>query len=119
MEQTIKQYLAYFPIILVALQVAANSMFLLMPDLYYQSGFYLNLLLGTNGLFAIFLVLFTFRFRFCRLSRWAAVAECLFALNYAIVKEDSLYNILFQIIVGSIALLLTVKYLYNGIRAEN
>ena len=54
--------IVYFPVLLVTLQVAANFLFLAEPELYYSIGFYLNTFLGTNMLFALFLVVFTFSF---------------------------------------------------------
>jgi hypothetical protein len=65
---------------------------------------------GVNILFAIFLLSFTYWFKFCTVSRFAAWAEVMFAVNYIIVQQDNLYNILFQIIVGALALMLTFKY---------
>ena len=102
--------IVYFPVLLVALQVAANYLFLINPELYYSTGFYLNTFLGTNMLFALFLVVFTFSFGFCKISRSAAVVECLFGVNYLIVQEDNLYNILFQIIAGTAAIFLTIVH---------
>lgn len=102
-----KLFVIYFPIILVAGQVLVNLLSFVDNDLYLKMGFYLNTFFGTNVLFAIFLVAFTYMFKFCAVSRAAAIAECLFAVNFMIVQEDNLYNILFQVIVGIIALIVT------------
>ena len=106
----IKTFIIYFPILLVALQVLVNIFGIICPEVYIKAGFYLNTFLGTNILFAIFLLAFTFSFNFCAVSRFSAIAELLFAVNFLIVKEDNLYNIIFQITSGSIALLLTYNY---------
>lgn len=88
-------------------QVAVNIMSFVWLDGYMKYAFYLNHFFGCNMLFAVFMVAFTHWFKFCALSRYAAWAELLFGINYLFVQEDNLYNILFQIIVGSVALLLT------------
>jgi len=106
----IKKFLIYFPVILVSLQVAVNFLALIDRPTYDAFGFYLSLFVGTNIFFAAFLVTFTFAFNFCLVSRASAIAELLFGLNYLIVQEDSLYNILFQIITGIIALYITYRY---------
>jgi hypothetical protein len=110
MKHRLKIFIIYFPVILVGCQVAVNLLSFVSPKLYNELGFYLNTFFGTNVLFAVFLVLFTFLLRFCEVSRWAAIAELLFALNFLIVKQDNLYNIMFQIIVGIIAITLTFIY---------
>lgn len=95
---------------LVSLQVFINVLALVNKPIYYYLGFYLNTFLGTNILFSIFMLLFTFFFRFCAVSRAAAIAEVLFGLAYLIIQEDNVYNISFQIIVGTIALLITARF---------
>jgi hypothetical protein len=73
------------------------------------SAFYLNTFFGTNVYFAVFLLAFTLRMKFCFVSRAAAIAELLFALFYMITKKDDIYNILFQLTVGSIAIAWTFR----------
>lgn len=109
----IKLFVVYFPVTLVMLQVLANGLYFIAPGVYYASGFYLNTFLGTNILFAIFLVTFTFMFRFCAVSRWAAVAELAFGLFYLIRQKDDVYNVGIQIIVGVIALIATFRHYVN------
>lgn len=106
----LKVFIIYFPIILVACQVILNMASFVFPQVYSDLGFYLNLFFGTNVLFAAFLVAFTWMFRFCAISRYAAIAQVLFALNYMIVQQDNLYNILFQITVGFLAMMLTARH---------
>lgn len=107
MRKGIKLFVVYFPVVLVALQVLGNALYFILPSIYYGTAFYLNLFLGTNFLFAFFLLAFTFMFRFCAVSRWAAGAECIFAILYLIIQSDTVYNILIQITVGLIALIAT------------
>ena len=113
MKRHLKLFIIYFPVVLVSCQVLMNLLSFVMPKAYYAAGFYLNTFFGTNVLFAIFLLCFTLMFRFCDVSRWSAIAEVLFAANYLIVKADNLYNILFQVIVGVIAILLTFRHYIN------
>lgn len=102
-----KLFVIYFPVVLVALQVAANLLYFVQPDWYMKLGFYLNTFLGTNVLFSVFILIFTFMFRFCAVSRWAAVAECMFAFFYLVIQRDDVYNIIFQVGVGTLALIAT------------
>jgi len=104
-----KIFLAYFPIILVSGQVLVNLLAIFGRSAYDAAGIYLNHWLGTNVLFSIFLVIFTWSFNFCRISKWAAVAESAFAILYMIRMKDDMYNIAFQIIVGTLALGITFK----------
>ena len=110
MRKRIKVFVIYFPVILVACQVLVNLVSFVLPDLYIKAGFILNTLFGVNALFALFLLSFTYRFKFCAVSRYSAWAEVLFAFNFLIVQQDNLYNIMFQVIVGSLALVLTVRH---------
>jgi hypothetical protein len=107
MKKTVKIFIVYFPVILVSGQVLINLLSFLYEPAYKAAGFYLNTFFGTNVFFALFLVAFTWMFKFCSVSKWAALAECLFAINYLVVKEDNLYNISFQIIVGLVAIAAT------------
>lgn len=106
----IKLFVIYFPVILVTCQVIVNLLYFISFDTYMKVGFFLNLMFGVNIMFAVFLLCFTYWFKFCSVSRYAAWAEILFAANYIIIQQDNLYNILFQIIVGVLALILTFKY---------
>jgi hypothetical protein len=106
----LKVFIIYFPVLLVSLQVIANMLALISWDIYNSIGFYLNTFLGTNMLFAFFLVAFTYMFKFCTISRVAAWTEVAFGVNYLIVQQDNLYNILFQIISGSLAVFFTFRH---------
>jgi hypothetical protein len=101
-------FMAYFPIILVSTQVLLNLLSFA-PKLYAASGFYLNTFFGTNVLFAVFLVIFTHMFAFCSVSRLCAYAELAFGVYYLVIQRDDLYNILFQITVGLVALFWTLR----------
>lgn len=100
-----KIFITYFPIMLLILQTCMNNLALINHTLYDEIAFYLGVFLGTNILYAAFSVCYTFYFNFCSVSRAAAIAQLLFGINYLVIQEDNLYNILFQLIVGSIALL--------------
>jgi hypothetical protein len=107
MRKYAKIFVVYFPVLLIAAQVGVNLLSFIAPDWYYAAGFYLNTMFGTNVLFAVFLMAFTLMFKFCAVSRWCAFAELCFAVNWMVVKEDGLYNIMFQVIVGILALAAT------------
>lgn len=100
----VKLFIVYFPILLVTGQVLINLFSFVDNRSYIAAGFYLNTFFGTNVFFSLFLLAFTFSFKFCAVSRAAAVAEFLFAANYMIVQVDNLYNISFQVIVGLVAI---------------
>lgn len=102
-------FLSYFPVILVLFQVMANLLFFISRNLYMDLAFYLSTFFGTNVLFALFLLVFTFKLKFCFVSRAAAIAEFLFAIIYLIRQVDDVYNVLMQVIVGSVALVWTFR----------
>lgn len=100
-------FIVYFPVMLVAAQVLLNILSFAFRPFYIEYGFYLNTFFGTNAWFAIFLVSLTFTLRLCTISRACAIGELAFAVNYTVVGEDNLYNILFQITAGLIVLFIT------------
>lgn len=109
MKQIGKIFLCYFPVFLVFGQVIIDILAIVWPSAYFYTMFYLGAFFGTNVLVSVFLVIFVFHFKFCAVSRAAALAELAFALNYLIVQEDNMYNLLFQIIGGSFALIVTIR----------
>ena len=113
MRKKVKLFVVYFPGILVACQVAANLLYFIDRDLYNASGFYLNTFFGTNVLFALFMVSMTFLFSFCAVSRFAALAELLFAVYYLMIQQDDVYNIVYHITIGTVAILFTAIYYVN------
>lgn len=110
MRKKIKIFIVYFPVILVSCQVLVNLMSFVWYEGYLKAGLVLNTLFGVNLFFALFLVGFTYWFKFCAVSRYSAWAEILFAANYLIVQQDNLYNIMFQVIIGTLALMLTFRH---------
>lgn len=104
MRRWVKLFIAYFPVILLSCQVMVNLLSFTFPLAYQAAGFYLNTLFGTNLLFALFMLALTTFLRFCHISKWAALAQCLFAVYLLITKRDDVYNVLFQITVGLLAL---------------
>ena len=106
MKRKAKIFLIYFPVILVTLQVIVNllSFIVQVPNGVW---FYVNTFMGTNILFSLFLVLFTYLFHFCFVSRFAAIAELMFGVFFFFWGKDDIYNVLFQISVGVIAIVIT------------
>ena len=90
-----KIFITYFPVILLLLQLIMNNIALINNELYNSLGFYLSTFLGTNILYALFSIAYTFYFKFCSVSRAAAIAQLLFGIFYLIIKEDNIYNILY------------------------
>lgn len=109
MKRKARIFLAYFPVILIVGQLFCNGLWFLDKASYFKYGFYLNMAFGTNLAFALFLTCFTYIFQFCSVSRACAIAQILYSLNFIVVQDDNLYNILFQIIIGSFALLYTIN----------
>lgn len=107
MKRAAKIFVAYFPVLLVAGQVVVNWLSFVWPFGYMKAAFYLNTFFGVNVFIALMLVAMTQLLKFCSVSRWAALAELFFAVNYLIVQQDNLYNIMFQIIIGTIAIIAT------------
>ena len=107
MRKKVKLFVVYFPVMMVSCQVVANSLYFIDKDMYYASGFYLNHFFGTNMMFSIFLVAMTLLFRFCAVSRFAALAELLFGLYFLIIQRDDIYNIVFQMTAGTVSLIFT------------
>ena len=110
MRRWLKLFIVYFPVILVSCQVLVNLLYFVWYDGYIAAGFYLNNFFGTNMLFAVFLLSFTYWFKFCAVSRAAAWVELAFGIFFMIVQEDNIYNIMFQVIVGIVSLLFTFRY---------
>ena len=103
-----KLYIVYCPVLLLALQVIANILYFVSADVYNAVAYELASVIGVNLMTALFMAAICFFFNFCRVSRAAAVAEILFALNDVLVKNDDVYNIVFQVIIGMAALSVTV-----------
>ena len=110
MRRKLKIFIIYFPVILVSCQVMVNLLYFIDFNSYMRWGLILNIFFGVNMLFSWFLLAFTYWFRFCEVSRYAAWAEVFFGINYLCIQQDNLYNIMFQVIVGVVALLLTFRY---------
>lgn len=109
MRPKAKVFISYFPILLIAVQVAINLLYFLAPNFYQNNGFYLNTFFGTNIFFSVFLVFFTFVLKFCAISRAASLAELSYGIFYLVIQDDGLYNVLFQVIAGLLALGWTFK----------
>lgn len=109
MKRTARLLVVYFPIVLVSFQVLLNLLSFIDNDFYIRNAFYLDLTFGTNILICFLFLALTYGFKFCEISKAAAWAEMAFAINYGIVQQDNLYNILFQVIVGVIAIIFTFR----------
>jgi len=90
--------------------MAANVLFFVAPNFYYSKGILLNTLFGGSLLVSLLLVFITFRLKFCEVSRWAAIAELIFALMALFIHDDGVYNISLQLGVGALAMLATFRH---------
>lgn len=97
-----KWYITYFPVILVAMQVLGNILPFSNEQLFYVTG-----IAGINWATAAFFIFFTFRFKFCAISRICACAEGIFSIFDIVIKNNDYFNTLLQITVGGLALLIT------------
>ncbi len=104
-----KIFIKYFSIILLSLQVIADLIWVFSPVFYDNIKFYLDVITGTNFFVSLYFVVFIQLYKFCSISKYAAIAEVLFAIAYMVIQEDNIYNIVFQIIIGVLALLITFK----------
>jgi len=105
--------IAYFIIALVFCQVIMGIFALVNRTAYDRAGFYLDSFFGTNVLVSALFIALSYQLRFCKISRVAAWTELAFAINWVIIKEDNLYNILFQVIGGTAALIATYLHFIN------
>lgn len=107
MKRLVRGFIMYFPVILIAGQLAANILYVASPEIYSDWFFYIGALFGINWLMAIFMVAFTFYFKFCSISRVCAVTELLFGVVDLAAKDSPQFNVAVQIIAAAIALLIT------------
>lgn len=54
------------------------------------------------------MVSLTYQFKFCAVSRWAALAQVIFCVAYLAIPNDEMYNLAIQVIIGIAALILTL-----------
>lgn len=110
MKRAATIFLAYFPLALLTFQVLADILYLISFKTYASLYFYLSWAMGSSFLLALFLIIFTERLKFCEVSKWAARAQMLFSIVYLIIRQDNIYNISIQIVIGLVAMILTAKY---------
>lgn len=104
-------FIAYAPILLLVTQIVFNLLYWLNPSLYVNLYFYLGWGVGGSMFLSALLVAITERFRFCEVSKWAARAQVAFSLIYFFIRQDNIYNISLQIVIGLVAIIITmVKY---------
>lgn len=101
--------IAYFPIALTSAQLIINIL-LMMKAVNVAYLFYLNTFFGVNVFFAVFLVLYTRFFSFCIVSRAAAYAELILAIDVLFVNSEHIYNIIFQSIILFIGVATSLYY---------
>lgn len=105
-----KIVIAYFPILLTFFQLLINLIYFINKDFYVDYSFYFSNMFGQSLIFSLFLVLYTYFFKFCSILRITAITQLIICILYLIIQNDNIYNILFQIIVAVLSLLMTVYY---------
>lgn len=100
---------AYSFVIITALQLVVNLVFIFFKDFYLQNWFMLANLFGFSFLYLIPMVSVAFLFKFCAMSRICAIAQVILSLLWLIIQEDNVYNITAQVIIGGLSLALTFK----------
>lgn len=102
--------IAYFPLMLLSFQVLADIVYLISFKAYASAYFYLGWSMGGSFLVSLLLIAITERFKFCEVSKWAARAQMAFSIVYFIIREDNIYNIAIQIVIGLVAIAITIYY---------
>lgn len=110
MKRRSKLFIAYFPVIFLGCQMAANLLYFISPSVYVSKGYYLNTLFGGSFMTALVFVCFTFVFKFCEISKWAAVAQLIFAGMALFIHDDGVYNISLQLGIGTVAMIATFRH---------
>ena len=108
MRYWLKNIVKYSPIVLLVGQLFANILYVAAPEVYANNYYWIATLFGVNLIGGLAIVAMTFLFEFCRISKWAAVSQVIFAIVYLCFTKDDEYNIAVQIIVGVGAILLTI-----------
>jgi hypothetical protein len=100
---------AYCFVIITAMQLFVNLLFVLAPDFYIRNAFYITQIGGFLISYLIPMVSVAFLFKFCEVSRVCAVAQVILTILWVVIKEDNTFNITAQIIICVMALLFTFK----------
>jgi hypothetical protein len=108
MKKLLKISIIYTPIILIIGQVICNLLYIALPNFYSKWYYVIATLFGTNLICSVLMVGLTYHFKFCKVSRAAAISQVIFCLFYLAVSKDDIYNITFQVVVGIAALILTI-----------
>jgi hypothetical protein len=106
LKQAAKILMTWFPVIIVAGQVGCNILFMLNPDYYIKNAYTLCGLFGMNWITVLFMVSFTFYFKFCAISRLCALVELYFGVM-TLISDDWTYNLMLKTMVGVLAVLIT------------
>lgn len=108
MKIAFKNTIVYTPIVLLIGQVLSNIFYLALPNIYSEWYYVIATFFGTNLICSFMMVSLTYSFKFCKVSRAAALSQVVFCLFYLLVSKDDSYNISLQVIVGVAALIITV-----------
>lgn len=107
-----KWLLKYFPIVLVVFQLIGCAIQKWMPDIYAEQWFYIGGVASFTWFMSLVICVYAFYFRFCFVSRACAAAQVIFSVADIVVKGKEDYNNLIQLLVGGVALGITI-YLFT------
>jgi hypothetical protein len=108
-------FIAYFCVITVTIQTAINNVALLCPNYYPPNVAALcNNLFGASFLTAALMVSICNRFHLCRWSWACAVCEVIFVVTNLLIPDSHTYNLLIQIVSGTVSVLLSIYIKYTA-----
>ena len=111
MNRLAKIYVSFFPIISLSGIVIANIISLINYDFYSENLFWISCFVGISFFSCLQNIAMVKLFKFCEISKYASYSMFLFIpfyiIDYLIFESESTANIIFQIVVGIVALILT------------
>jgi hypothetical protein len=106
-----KFYVSFSPIISLALIVLINAISLVSYQTYIENTYWINMFVGISVVQSMRDLAMVKLFNFCSVSRYSVYAILSFApiylLDYIIFGQETIANIIFQIVVGIFALIIT------------
>ncbi len=110
-----RYFIAYFCVITVTIQTAINNVALFCPNYYSATvNFWCVNLFGVNALTAALMVSICNRFHLCRWSWACAVCEVIFVVTNLLIPDNHTYNLLIQIVSGTVSVLLSIYIKYTA-----
>jgi hypothetical protein len=99
--------IAYCFVYITLMQFICNLIFIFKKNYYISNSFYYNQLSGFSLFYVGALFCVAFQLNYCNVSRICAIAQVILYVIWNIIKEDNIYNITAQLIIGFLALFFT------------